>query len=129
MVHTEFTILIADRNRHIREFLQRELGAEGHRILLACDGRAVSKLIDAAAPDLLIIDPDIPYVDELGTLLGPENHPPVLPVVVHTHLAEYVDHPGLRAAAALVEKDGSNVEVLKDVISDALRKYYPQRFQ
>lgn len=128
MVRPEFTILIADRNRHIRDFLQRELTAEGHRILLACDGRAVSKLIDAAAPDLLIIDPDIPYVDELGNLLSPQNHSAHLPVVVHTHLAEYVDHPGLRGAAALVEKDGTNVDILKDVISDALRKHYPHRF-
>jgi hypothetical protein len=96
---------------------------------MACDGRAVSKLIDVEAPDLLIIDPDIPYVDELGNIIGPQNQPPLFPVVFHTHLAEYVDHPGIRAAAVLVEKDGGNVEVLKDVIADALRKYYPHRFR
>ena len=60
-----FTLLIADRNRNIREFLQRELITDGYRVLLACDGRQVLKIIDNEAPDLLIIDLDIPYADEI----------------------------------------------------------------
>ncbi|MBP1709751.1 MAG: response regulator with CheY-like receiver, AAA-type ATPase, and DNA-binding domain, partial [Deltaproteobacteria bacterium] len=60
-----FTLLIADRNRNIREFLQRELVTDGYRVLLACDGRQVVNIIEKEAPDLLIVDLDIPYADEL----------------------------------------------------------------
>ena len=34
-------ILIADRNRHVRDFLRRELGAEGYQVEVARDGREV----------------------------------------------------------------------------------------
>jgi DNA-binding response OmpR family regulator len=34
-VEKEFKILIADRNQHVREFLKRELMAEGYRVGLA----------------------------------------------------------------------------------------------
>ena len=53
-----FKVLIADRNRNIREFLQRELRTEGYKVLLACDARQVAKIMEIEAPDLLILDLD-----------------------------------------------------------------------
>ncbi len=75
-----FTLLIADRNRNIREFLQRELIADCYRIFLACDGRQVLKIIEKEAPDLLVIDPDIPYADELRVLEQPSKRKSVYPL-------------------------------------------------
>ena len=50
-------ILIADRNRHVRDFLRRELHAEGYRIEVARDGREVlNHLQGHEPPDLLILD-------------------------------------------------------------------------
>lgn len=52
-----FTILIADRNRHVRELLRREFEADGYRVRLARDDRQVLTVINSAEPlDLLILD-------------------------------------------------------------------------
>lgn len=123
-----FTLLIADRNRNIREFLQRELIADGYRVILACDGRQVLKIMQNEAPDLLILDPDIPYADELKVLEQLQNGNLPTPLVVHTLLPDYTTHPFIQKAAGFVEKDGNNVNNLKDTITQVLRRHYPHRF-
>lgn len=124
-----FTLLIADRNRNIREFLQRELITDGYRVLLACDGRQVLKIIDNEAPDLLIIDLDIPYADEIRVFerLQDPNHF-IPPVLVHTLPPGDTTNSFIQRAAGFVEKDGNNITNLKDTITQILRKNYPHRF-
>ena len=52
-----FTILVADRNPNVRDFLKRELMAEGYRVLQAKDNREVLKRVFSRTPlDLLIFD-------------------------------------------------------------------------
>ena len=46
-MYDKFTILIADRNRHVREFLRRELMAEDYCVEVAKDGREVLLMITA----------------------------------------------------------------------------------
>ena len=63
------TILIADRNRHVREFLKRELAAVGYRVRLAKNGREVLNWVNHyPPPDLLILDLNLPDEPELGIL-------------------------------------------------------------
>ena len=58
----DFTVLITDRNRHVRNFLRRELTAEGYQVEVAADGRDLLRKISMADPsDLLILDLEIPY--------------------------------------------------------------------
>jgi len=127
-VREKFTILIADRNRNIREFLQRELSAEGHRVRLASDGREVLKMIEVEFPDLLILDLDMPYVDGLEILGQLQQGKQLIPVVVHTLLTEYANHPAIQNTAAFMEKKGNNINGLKAMIAEVLRKNYPHRF-
>ena len=63
-----FTILIADRSHNIREFLKRELEAEGYLIKLANNGPEVLRMMVAEPPDLLILDLDMTYLDGLEIL-------------------------------------------------------------
>ena len=123
-----FTLLIADRNRNIREFLQRELITDGYRVLLACDGRQVLKIIENEAPDLLIIDPDIPYADELMVFERLQNANQVIPLIVHTLPPDDTTNFFIQKAAGFVEKDGNNITNLKDTITQVLQKHYPHRF-
>ena len=52
-----FIIMIADRNRNVRELLRRELESEGYQVRLAKDGRQVLRSINSdEPPDLLILD-------------------------------------------------------------------------
>lgn len=115
-----FDILIADRNPYIREFLKREMMAEGYQVRLAENGRQVLEgayhLYDA--PDLLILDPDLPDADKSHLLKQLQNRIPRLPVVIHTFAAHH--DPNILETDAVVEKNGNSVESLKQVVSDIL---------
>jgi CheY-like chemotaxis protein len=128
-----FTILIADRNPNVRELLKRELVAEGYRVHLARSGREVLNFMDDAtgsdevsgSPDLVIMDPDLPDMEEFSLLEVMRQRRPELPVVIHTFLAEYINHPIVLSSAAVVEKDGRHVDRLKDAVHEVLNRIYP----
>ena len=127
-VTDQFTILIADRNPHVREFLRRELVSEGYRVQVAKDGREVLMIINANNPlDLLILDLEIPYVSGLAILEQLQDRDPPLPVVVHTFLTEYANHPAVQRAPGFLEKRGNNIDGLKATVAQVIEKWYPQR--
>jgi len=122
-----FTILIADRNRHVREFLKREMVAEGYHILLAKSGQEALKCIyDHNKPlDLLILELDLPDIGGLSILEKLQDRIPTLPVVVHTYLSEYLNHRAVLNAAAIVEKKGNSIDHLKKAVSYTLGVFSP----
>ena len=122
-----FTILVADRNPHVRQFLRREMEAEGYRVQLARTGHEILQCVRHGSPDLVILDLDLPDVREMAILNAIREQIPTLPVVVHTFLSEYINHPAILSSVSLVEKKGSNIEGLKSVVLDLLGKFYPQR--
>jgi DNA-binding response OmpR family regulator len=125
-----FTILIADRNPHVREFLKREMTEEGYRIRVAKNGREVLKFGFNHEPlDLLILDPDLPDAGALDVLSKLQDRIPVLPVVVHAFLSEYMDQFAGLGSAVFVEKKGTSIDRLKKVVIDVLRKSYPKQFE
>ena len=125
----QFTILIADRNPHVREFLRRELMAEGYLVQVARNGREVLRMTDVDdPPELLILDLDMPYVSGLTILEELENRKSPLPVMIHTFRMEYEKHPAVQRAAGFWEKRGDNIDGLKATVTQVLRKYYPRRF-
>ncbi len=122
----EFTILIADRNRHIREFLKREMRAEAYRVRLARNGREVLRWVYHPDPlHLLILDPDLPAAEEGPLLAKLRDRIPTLTVVVHTFLSDYTHYPPLVSTDVLVEKEGTSIEGLQKVIDKILRKTEP----
>lgn len=119
----EFKILVADRNQHVREFLKRELMAEGYRVRLAKNVQEIiNKVYHTETLDLLILDPDLPGTDKLALLKKLQNRIPALPVVVHTYLADYTDTTNELSKLFFVEKSGNSVENLKKVVHEVLRK-------
>ena len=117
-----FTILIADRNPHVRQYLRREMISDGYRVRLAKNGQEVLKtLSDREPPDLLILDLDLPDVTDLTILQQVRESHPSLPVVVHTLSSEHLNHPAMLSVNAFVEKDGASIEGLKRAVMDALR--------
>lgn len=128
VAHNHCKILVADRNRHVREFLRRELAAEGYQVEVARDGRELLDLIwGDEPPHLLILDLEIPYLDELEFWARLKDRRPPLPVVIHTFLPEYPTHLTVPLAAAFLEKKGDTDE-LKAVVAGVIRRHYPQRF-
>lgn len=116
-----YTILIADRNSHVREFLKREMTAAGYRVRLADKGTDVVKWVyHPDAVDLLILDPDLPGMDDAAAMKKIHNRIPSLPVVFHTFPSDYEIHKHLVSSAAFVEKRGNSVENLMQVVSRLL---------
>jgi len=119
-------ILIADRNRHVRDFLRRELAAEGYVVEVARDGREVLGRINGDdPPHLLILDLEIPYLDEPEVWFRLKDRQPSLPVVIHTFLPEYPTNLTLPIAATFLEKKG-DTDLLKTVVAQVIEKYYPK---
>ena len=124
----QFVILITDRNRHVRDFLRRELAAEGYRVLVARDGREVLACVQGeGAPDLIVLDLEIPMVHELSLLERLRKRANSIPVVIHTFLTEWTPAAGEERAAAIVEKS-ENTHFLKVAVRDMLKEFYPRRF-
>ena len=122
-----FTILIADRNRHVRNFLRRELLEEGYKVEVATDGRDILRKMNVdGLPDLLVLDLEIPHAGGLTILKRLMHQFPHLPVIIHTFPTEDANSPVVRSAAAYVEKVG-NPDRLKQMIQRVLREYYPKR--
>jgi len=123
----QFTLLIADRNRNVRDFLRREFVAAGYSVQLAKDDRELLALINAGtSPDLLILDLEMPYTAGPDVLVELQNRNPFMPVVVYTLLTDQAANETTKKAAAFLEKRGNNVEELKTIVEDVLRKWYPQ---
>ena len=119
--------MIADRNRHVREFLKREMMAEGYRVRLAKNGREIIKQIYNNEPlDLLILDLDLPDAGEMPILDSIEDRIPTLPVVVHTFASDSVNNRAVLNTAVFVEKKGSSIETLKEVVFEVLHKITPK---
>jgi DNA-binding NtrC family response regulator len=129
-VNMEFTILIADKNRHVREFLKREMLAEGYQVRLAKSGREVLKCAYYNEPlDLLILDPDLSDASEIDIMDKLQNRIPTLPVVIHAYRSDYANCHSLLSTAAFVEKNGSSIEGLKKAVSEIFRKCKRQQPQ
>ena len=83
MAQTAGEIILADRNPHVRAFLQRELMRAGLQVRTAATYAEMEALIRAAGPDVLVLAPDLPDGDCLRVLRRLAESHPDLPVVVH----------------------------------------------
>ncbi len=116
------TLLIADRNPHVREFLKREMMAEGYHIRLVKSGQ---ELIDHihnpdTLPDMVILDPDLPDANDLSLVHQIHQLAPDLPVVIHTLQTDMIHQLNVKQSVLLIEKKGSSVDHLKQAVKDIL---------
>ena len=94
-IHTA-TLLIADRNPHVRKFLAREMAAEGYRVRLARNGREVLRWVYHYEPlDLVILDLDLPDASDAPLLERLGDRIPSLPIVVHTFSTDFSGANGI----------------------------------
>jgi CheY-like chemotaxis protein len=119
-VNKPLTLLIADRNPHVREFLKREMMAEGYHIQLVKSGRELIEQIQnaKALPDMLILDPDLPDVNDQSLVHQIQQLVPQLPIVIHTLQTEMIDHLKDIEFLILIEKKGSSVDHLKLAVKE-----------
>jgi len=123
-----FTILVADKNKNVRDFLLRELAAEGYEVVVARDGGRILAEIDREdGLDLLVFDLEMPDTDSTKIFEKAQNRQPPLPVIIHTFLTEESERDSsLDKGEIYIEKSG-NIDHLKAAVADTLKKFYPER--
>jgi len=100
--------------------------ADGYRVRLAENGREVIKwACHDEALDLLILDPDLPDAEETDLIKKLQDRISYLPVVIHTFISDYAGYSEMLKAAVFVEKKGSSIEGLKQVVADILKTSNP----
>lgn len=121
-MESEKTILIVDRNPHIRNFLRRELAACGYNVRLVENGKELLKTLmySRTRIDLLVLDPDFPGVDASDMVRNMADRIPRLPVVLYC-IHETDNLTDFDAENIFqVEKDGQSIESLKAAIQKIL---------
>ncbi len=109
----------------MRDFLRRELSAEGYEVALAGDGgQILAEMERENGVDLLVFDLEMPDADSSKIFEKIQKRRIPLPVVIHTFLTEESERDfSLNKGEIYIEKSG-NIDHLKTVIADMLKKFY-----
>ncbi len=115
-------LLIADRNPHVREFLKREMMADGYQIRLVKSGQELIEDVQNpdTLPDMVILDPDLPDANDLSLVHHIHQIVPGLPIVIHTLQTDMIHQLNALHSVIFVEKKGSSVDHLKQAVKDLL---------
>ena len=94
------TLLVADDNRLSRELIRDVLESADCRVVEAGNGQEVIDRLEAASPDLVLLDLEMPVKDGFATLVEIRNHPRFsrIPVIVVTAKAMLFDRDRILAA-------------------------------
>lgn len=68
MSNPDATILIADDDEFLRQFIEQKLTEHGYRVIEAGNGREALRLVEAERPALAVLDAMMPYMDGFETL-------------------------------------------------------------
>ncbi len=112
----ELVILIAERNPHIRNLVRRELMNEGYYVFTVENVLQLKNYICMRrAPDVLVLDPDLPG-SEASTVQGLLTNFPQVPIIIHGFGADEWKERNRLKPYALVEKTANSISVLKNRI-------------
>jgi DNA-binding NtrC family response regulator len=115
-------ILIADRNPHISNYLERELSFAGYQVYAVKKCRQLFHWINNRnLMDLLVLDPDFLKNGERDELAAMLVKHPELPVIVHGLSIDYDFSAMDLPRTIFVEKSGASVVTLKQIIQDLFR--------
>jgi DNA-binding NtrC family response regulator len=109
------SIFVVDDEESIRLFLQEELTDEGYQVTAFPDGESVLSALDAAPPDLVILDIRMPGIDGIKVLQRAKERHPTLPVVLCSAYSDYKHDFGAWSADGYFVKS-AELEGLKDMI-------------
>ena len=86
------TILVADDEQPVREFIALVLGDAGHQTVLASNGRQALELLETERPDLVISDVMMPLMSglELCQRLKGAAETAAIPVILMTSAGQRV---------------------------------------
>ena len=113
------TILIAEDDRAVREFVSRALRQDGHDITAVGDGQQALNALEKGQFDMLLADIVMPQLDGIALALKAAKDYPALPVLLMTGYA--AERQRAHNLDALIQDIISKPFTL-DEIRDAVRK-------
>lgn len=97
---TPSTVLVAEDDQEIRRALERILRFEGYDVSSVGDGAAALEFVDEHAPDMILLDVTMPFVDGLGVCRRMRERGDRTPILMLTARHELADRvAGLDAGA------------------------------
>jgi len=94
----------------------------GYRVLTSRNGKETLQAIKGDPfPELIIIDPNFPDVDDWNILHNIEHLAPAIPVIVHTYISDYSKHTMALGSLIFVEKRGNSIDSLKKIATEVLQ--------
>jgi DNA-binding response OmpR family regulator len=120
-------VLVVDDDKHMRSSLQSHLAKAGYGVALAEDAIAARRLFRRFAPDLLIIDVQLPYrngMDLVSHLLAGKEVPSI-PVVFISSYGQFASTARVLGAGFLLKP--FHTDELLDAVSRSLAFEHPVR--
>lgn len=111
------TILLVEDNKNQLLLYEQELRLEGYKVLTATDGKEALEMVRIQAPDIIIMDINIPKmdgIDAMGRILS-ENKG--IPFIINTAYSNYKNNFMSWAADAYIIKS-SDLSELKNKIKE-----------
>ena len=116
------TILLLEDNPNLSALYQEELSDEGYRLLRARDGREALETLAAHRPDLIVLELNLPGMEDVERMLAAQ---PGLPVIINSGYACDEGESFHFWASAFVLKS-SNLSELKLRIQQVLDAHEPK---
>ena len=109
------TILLVEDDPNECTLYQRELGEQGHSVVIAHDGSHALAVCEETPPDLVIMDVSMPGMDGIDVMsrMLCKNHK--LPIILNTAYASYKEDFRSWAADAYVIKSADLTELKQTV--------------
>ncbi len=97
-------ILIVDDDKAVRDSLKKVLDEMGYDVAVAADGDEGEKQFVASAPELVLLDLELPKQDGWDVLGILSAQAPLIPVIIITGLKAQLDTTLIPGISALFEK-------------------------
>ncbi|WP_459933045.1 response regulator [Fundidesulfovibrio butyratiphilus] len=107
-------VVLAERNRHVRDFLRREFERAGYAVKTCALGCEAGEMAMSGG-DVLVLDLDAADIDLGGVIRRVCARKPGLPVVVRAHSAEEAEGCLLEGRTVFVPKDQDPARLLRAV--------------
>jgi CheY-like chemotaxis protein len=109
------TILLVEDDVNECTLYQRELGEQGHTVVIAHDGPQALVMCAGVAPDLVIMDVSMPGMDGIDVMSRMLSRNNKLPIILNTAYASYKEDFRSWAADAYVMKSADLTELKRTV--------------
>lgn len=114
-------ILLAERNPNVRGLIRRELLQEGYSVHTVKDGKELCcRLEGEQIPDLILLDPELPYLELENVMQCVLRRTTTLPLVLYGFFSAEFPCAFEEKALALVEKN-ADPQDLKTTVRSVLK--------